>query len=426
MDCECARSLARCPRGGRGRLGAQEPPPSSFFGSEARARSWIQRQQEAGFLPAFVVCWVAPEGHMRGLRGRSRWRMSLPPGSSGDNPYPNTYPDDYPGDYNFTMPDRDSSDMLPYTLTPLHGLALAFYALVFILGVLGNGAVIWVTGVEMKRTVNTVWFLNLAVADLLCCLALPFLAMPLIRDHHWALGSFPCKLLPSLTILNMFASVFVLTAISADRCALVTLPVCPSAGRAWGVWGAAWLLSLLLTAPSFFFRKTRTDVFSPKVTCVLDYAAMPGHQHATEVATAALRFACGFLAPFVVICTCYGLLLARLRDSRWGLSRRPTRVVLPVVVGFFVCWLPYHVVGLVLATHVPGAAPYSLAHAAQPLVLGLAYVNSCLNPLLYVLLARGLRCSLGARLAGALQELEPTASTPSKSTSDRATMEEQV
>ncbi|KYO42671.1 C5a anaphylatoxin chemotactic receptor 1-like [Alligator mississippiensis] len=178
--------------------------------------------------------------------------------------------------------------------------------------------------------------------------------------------------------------------------------------------------------PSFIFRKTRTDVFSPKVTCVLDYAAVPGHQHAAEVATAALRFTCGFLAPFVVICTCYGLLLARLRDSRWGLSRQPTRVVLPVVVGFFVCWLPYHVVGLVLATHVSGAAPYSLAHAAQPLVLGLAYVNSCLNPLLYVLLARGLRCSLGARLAGALQELEPTASTPSKSTSDRATMEEQV
>ncbi|XP_014383299.1 C3a anaphylatoxin chemotactic receptor-like, partial [Alligator sinensis] len=119
-----------------------------------------------------------------------------------------------------------------------------------ILGVLGNGAVIWVTGVEMKRTVNTVWFLNLAVADLLCCLALPFLAMPLIRDHHWALGSFPCKLLPSLTILNMFASVFVLTAISADRCALVTLPIwCQnhrSARLAWAVCGAAWLLSLLL------------------------------------------------------------------------------------------------------------------------------------------------------------------------------------
>ncbi|XP_039586777.1 C5a anaphylatoxin chemotactic receptor 1-like, partial [Passer montanus] len=106
-----------------------------------------------------------------------------------------------------------------------HRLVLALYAAIFLLGVLGNGAVLWVTAAELRRTVNGVWFSHLALADLLSCLALPFLAVPLTTDHHWPLGAAACKVLPSLTVLAMFSSVLLLTAISADRCALVTRPV---------------------------------------------------------------------------------------------------------------------------------------------------------------------------------------------------------
>ncbi|RMC22662.1 hypothetical protein DUI87_00338 [Hirundo rustica rustica] len=50
---------------------------------------------------------------------------------------------------------------------PGHRAVLALYAAVFLLGVAGNGAVLWVTAAELRRTVNGVWFSHLALADLL-------------------------------------------------------------------------------------------------------------------------------------------------------------------------------------------------------------------------------------------------------------------
>ncbi|NXY00242.1 C5AR1 protein, partial [Centropus bengalensis] len=283
-------------------------------------------------------------------------------------------------------------DLDTYEVPPSHRAILALYALIFLLGVLGNGAVIWVTGFELRRTVNGVWFLNLSMADLLCCLALPFLAFPLAQDHHWPLGRFACKVLPSLTILNMFASVLLLTAISADRCALVTRPVWCQNHRSLALarWAcaAAWLLAALLTLPSLIFRTTRSDVFSDKTTCVLDYAAVGRHQRLTEVATAATRFVCGFLVPFVAISACYGLLLARVRSKGFARSRRATKLVLVVIVSFFACWLPYHVVGLILAATQPRSSLFKGAAEADPIVAGVAYINSCINPIIYVVMGQ--------------------------------------
>ncbi|XP_041344002.1 C5a anaphylatoxin chemotactic receptor 1 [Pyrgilauda ruficollis] len=295
-----------------------------------------------------------------------------------------------------------------------HRLVLALYAAIFLLGVLGNGAVLWVTAAELRRTVNGVWFSHLALADLLSCLALPFLALPLTTDHHWPLGAAACKVLPSLTVLAMFSSVLLLTAISADRCALVTRPVWCHNRRtpalATAACAGAWAAAALLTVPSFVFRAVRVDPFSDKATCVLAYGAVRSHQRGTELTVAVVRFLCGFLGPFVVISGCYGRLLSRVRARGLGRSQRATRTVLVVIVSFFVCWLPYHVVGLVLAAGTPGTAAFRGAQAADPAVAGLAYVNGCVNPIIYLVMGRGLgkvRRSWRALLKGVLSD-DPT------------------
>ncbi|XP_032626664.1 C5a anaphylatoxin chemotactic receptor 1 isoform X2 [Chelonoidis abingdonii] len=293
---------------------------------------------------------------------------------------------------NFTAPSFDMLTPQTFQLTPILWVSLVLYSLVFLLGVPGNAAVIWVTGFGMKRTVNTVWFLNLAVADLLCCLALPFLVVPVACGNRWELGDFACKLLPSLTILNMFASVLLLMAISVDRCALVTRPIWCQNHRttrlAWGLSGAAWLLALLMTLPTLIFRTTRTKEFSDKVMCVLEYAQVASYQTTVEVSVATFRFAAGFLVPFVVIATCYGLVLARVYRSRFTRSHKTIKVILVVIIGFFVCWLPYHVVGLIIAAHKPTTRLYKGATESDPLIVGLAYVNSCLNPVIYVIMGQ--------------------------------------
>ncbi|NXO98304.1 C5AR1 protein, partial [Certhia brachydactyla] len=295
-----------------------------------------------------------------------------------------------------------------------HRFVLALYAAIFLLGLLGNVSVLAVTAAELRRTVNAVWFSHLAVADLLTCLALPFLALPLLTDHHWPLGQLACKLLPSLTVLAMFSSVLLLTAISADRYLLVASPVwchnrrTPALANA--ACAAAWLLAAALTAPSLAFRTVRRDSFSSKITCVMSYQAVRQHQRGAELSTALARFLCGFLGPLAVISACYGRLLCRVKARGLGRSQKATRTVLVVVVSFFLCWAPYHAVGLVTAASAPDTAVYRRAHAADPAVAGLAYVNGCVNPGIYLVMGRGLgqvRRSWRALLKGVLSD-DPT------------------
>lgn len=334
--------------------------------------------------------------------------------------------------FNYTWDDYSVYDLDGYEVPPGHHAILALYAFIFLLGVLGNSAVIWVTGFELRRTVNGVWFLNLSVADLLCCLALPFLAFPLARDHHWPLGPFACKLLPSLTILNMFASVLLLTAISADRCALVTRPVWCQNHRtlrlARAACGAAWLLAALLTLPSFVFRTARRDDFSDKTTCVLDYAAVGRHQRLTELVTAVTRFVAGFLVPFVAITVCYGLLLARVHSKGFARSKKAIKLILVVIVSFFVCWLPYHVVGLIVASASPHSPLFKRARDADPVVTGVAYVNSCINPVIYVVMGQDFKDkfwrSWRAVLRGALSD-DPASTLGDSRMKTKSTVDDQ-
>ncbi|XP_058678821.1 C5a anaphylatoxin chemotactic receptor 1-like [Ammospiza caudacuta] len=328
-----------------------------------------------------------------------------------------SYPWDDPwnGTWNDTWRDLYGDlyeDLAAPEVSPGHRLVLALYAAIFVLGVLGNGAVLWATAAsELRRAVNGVWASHLAAADLLGCLALPFLALPLTMDHRWPLGAAACKLLPSLTVLAMFSSVLLLTAVSADRCALVTAPVWCHNRRtpalAHAVCAGAWAAAALLTAPSFAFRAVRRDPVSEKATCVMSYDAVRRHQRGAELAVASARFLCGFLGPFAVISACYGRLLSRVRRRGSGRSGRATRTVLVVVTSFFVCWLPYHVVGMVLAAGTPGTAAFRGAQAADPAVAGLAYVNGCVNPIIYLVMGRGLgkvRRSWRALLKGVLSD----------------------
>ncbi|XP_053548788.1 C3a anaphylatoxin chemotactic receptor [Bombina bombina] len=152
-------------------------------------------------------------------------------------------------------------------------VTMIILAVTFIFGVPGNSLVIWVTSVKMRRTVNTVWFWNLAVADLICCLSLPFSISVEVLHDVWPYGSILCKLLPSIVILNMFASVFTLVTISVDRCLLVVKPVWSQNNRtvqkAWLACVCIWLLSFLMCLPVFLYRETL--LIDETTHCVYNY-----------------------------------------------------------------------------------------------------------------------------------------------------------
>ncbi|XP_006146690.1 C3a anaphylatoxin chemotactic receptor [Tupaia chinensis] len=160
--------------------------------------------------------------------------------------------------------ENNSTDPLSEPLDkPQVILSMVILSLTFVLGLPGNGLVLWVTGLKMQRTVNTVWFLHLTLADFLCCLSLPFSLAHLALQGFWPYGPFFCKLIPSVIVLNMFASVFLLTAISLDRCLLVLKPVwCQnhrSVRTAFAVCGCIWLVAFVMCVPVFMYREMSVE-----------------------------------------------------------------------------------------------------------------------------------------------------------------------
>ncbi|KFU91559.1 Chemokine-like receptor 1, partial [Chaetura pelagica] len=155
-----------------------------------------------------------------------------------------------------TTADEDSSGLQK----SMHCLSMVVYSIACVLGVTGNGLVIWIAGFKMKKTVNSIWFLNLAIADFIFTFFLPLSIAYTALGFHWPFGKLLCKLNSTIAFLNMFASVFLLMVISVDRCVSVAFPVWSHNHRspelAARVALGTWVLALLLSSPYLVFRDT--------------------------------------------------------------------------------------------------------------------------------------------------------------------------
>ncbi|CAI5663358.1 chemokine-like receptor 1 [Oreochromis niloticus] len=274
-------------------------------------------------------------------------------------------------------------------------MSIAVFSLVSVLGVLGNGVVIWVTGFKMNKTVNTVWHLNLAVADFLFAGFLPLNVTSLALGSHWPFGNFMCKLSTTLIFLNMFVSVYILVVISVDRCVSVVWPVWAQNHRnvrkASYVSLCVWILALILNAPYLYFMDTEQES-GDKIICfdtLFDYKIRfqnQFHLHAIVITD----FLLGFAVPFTVIVSCYGVIIHHVRRNHnlASQSSRSFKIIAAIIIVFFMCWAPFHIIALIeLVIFTADTQSKTLLHIIAigiPLSTNLAVLNSCMNPLLYV------------------------------------------
>ncbi|MGH0179273.1 UNVERIFIED_CONTAM: hypothetical protein FKN15_001294 [Acipenser sinensis] len=330
--------------------------------------------------------------------------------------------DDY--EYNYTnytdyLSDYELDTSVSY---PVEVLSMVLYSITFVLGVPGNGIVIWITGLKMKRTVNTTWFLNLAIADFICCLSLPFSVVNIALNYHWPYGNALCKVIPSVIVLNMFASVFILTLVSVDRCTLVTKPVWSQNNRT--VWlanllcGIVWLLAVIMCLPTLIYR----EIWVENNITICNYG---DHEDTVGIERVlhSTRLIFGFFIPFVTITTCYSLITLKVRRSQFSKSSKTLKIILAVIVSFFICWIPYHVIGVLHSFAAPMSDLANTVQILDPLVICLAYINSCLNPLLYVFMGQDfkdkIRTSLRNILESAFSEDVTRSTLHSKARSSR-------
>lgn len=281
----------------------------------------------------------------------------------------------------------------------VRNVAVAIFCVIIVAGALGNGLVIFVTGFRMKKTVNSVWFLNLALADFLFTAFLIFFTISFSLEH-WPFGHFMCKLNTFVTVVNMFASIFLLTVISLDRCLCIWVVVWAQNKRtvrkAQLICAIIWAAAAACSATCAAFRKT--IVWEENVYCVSDKD--------NEWSLAIFRFTAGFLIPFLVIFLCYvaiGIRAGRLQRKR---KKRSRRIIFSVIVAFFLCWLPFHVLQFIrLKCTEKNIHTYcfNIKRIAGPFTLCLAFINSCLNPVLYVFMCDEFQTKLKKSLCFVLE-----------------------
>nr|DBA15828.1 TPA: hypothetical protein GDO54_003288 [Pyxicephalus adspersus] len=167
-----------------------------------------------------------------------------------------------------------------YTLfETLEILYLVVLSVIILLGITGNGLVIWFVLFRMKKMVNFVWFLSLALADFTFCLILS-LTVTERTLGYWPFGTFMCKVNLLALYLNMSASVLQLTVISIDRCISVVFPVWCRNHRtprlAIKVVLAVWIVSFLFNIP--YFINSNVVIFNKFMYCVVDWSLedLPG------------------------------------------------------------------------------------------------------------------------------------------------------
>ncbi|XP_060113681.1 chemerin-like receptor 1 [Heteronotia binoei] len=265
-------------------------------------------------------------------------------------------------------------------------LPMFIYSIAFVLGVIGNGLVIFITGFRMKKTVNAIWFLNLAIADFTFTFFLPLNVVYLALDFHWPFGEAMCKFNSSLAFVNLYSSIYLLMVISIDRCISVLCPVWAQNHRnprcASFVAVGVWILALVLSSPTIHFRKTVQS--KDKIHCYNHFSHDKKQAEVTHRAVIISRFIFAFVIPFQVILICYGAIVLQLRRDRLARSSKPFRVITAVIVAFFVCWLPYHVFSFLEIQVYKDPTLHQALIIGIPLTSSLAFINSCLNPILYV------------------------------------------
>ncbi|XP_076989679.1 fMet-Leu-Phe receptor [Tamandua tetradactyla] len=304
----------------------------------------------------------------------------------------------------------------------------------FVLGVLGNGLVIWVAGFRMTHTVTTISYLNLALADFSFTSILPFIMVWRAMGGHWPFGWFMCKFIFTVADINLFGSVFLIALIALDRCICVLHPVWVQNHRTVGlarrVIIGPWIIALLLTLP-VIIRVTTITSPAGITACTFDFSPWTtDKKEKIKVAITMytirgiIRFIIGFSTPMSIVVICYGLIAFKMRKRGLVKSSRPLRVLTIVVAAFFLCWCPYQVVALISTIEVKERLQGMGTNLATVVNItgALAFFNSCLNPILYVFMGHDFRerliHSLPTSLERALSEdLGQTSDTAASSTS---------
>lgn len=262
----------------------------------------------------------------------------------------------------------------------------AFYSIVFLVGLAGNSSVVAIYAyVKKLKTRTDLYIMNLAIADLLLLLTLPFWAANAM--HGWVLGIFLCKTTSAVYTMTFSVSMQFLAWISMDRYnAIVKLQGQPRASKQCSkTCLLVWIASLLLCIPELIFNTVKT--YHGRSACLPIFPESLGAIFKATVQI--LEMALSFAVPFLLMLVCYSAVARTLIRCPNVKKAQPLKVLAAVVSVFIITQLPYNVVKLwraidIIYHLITDCNMSKTMDMAYQVTKSIALFHTCLNPLLYV------------------------------------------
>lgn len=264
----------------------------------------------------------------------------------------------------------------------------AVYTLVFIVSVPLNliATVLFGCRIHPKKPA-VVYMCNLACADLLLGLLLPFKISYRFNGNSWIYGSFLCRVVTAAFYCNMYCSVLLIMCISVDRFLAVVYPLKSltwrSPGTASAVCIAMWLLALCGVVPLLISEQTLHlsdlnittchDVQDPEIVQFYHVYFFP------------IYSAVFFFIPLILTMGFYVCIIRALAATNVETRSKKTRAMIMTVLVlllFVVCFTPTNII---LLLHYVQLAQESSDRSYQAYLLSLCVgtVSCCLDPLVY-------------------------------------------
>ncbi|XP_019129992.1 probable G-protein coupled receptor 34 isoform X1 [Larimichthys crocea] len=301
------------------------------------------------------------------------------------------------------------------------------YSIIFILGLVGNLVALWVFFcVHSKKNSVRVFLINVAFADLLLVVCLPFRILYHSQGNVWSLGPTVCKVVGTLFYMNMYISVTLLGLISVDR----YLKINRGTGvqyrlqsTRWStilcavIWIVAIALTLVLLMSNNHSQMNRLVTPLIKLIYLLHITVLFKNpnvflasrcfhykqlQNAKWKAYINIFLVVGFWLVFISLVVSYGkiaLKLLRTSHEKPDLPNaqhyaRTAKKSFFILFLFTVCFVPYHMVRVFyIKTQITDSSCFwqGVADKANEVALLFSALNSCLDPIMYFLLSSSVR-----------------------------------
>ncbi|XP_022520830.2 melanin-concentrating hormone receptor 1 [Astyanax mexicanus] len=299
-------------------------------------------------------------------------------------------------DENSSLQYSSSGTVRAETSEPYHNVFMpSIYGVICFVGIIGNCIVIYTivkkTKFRAQQTVPDIFIFSLSIVDLLFLLGMPFLIHQLVGNGSWCFGATMCTVITALDSNSQTVSTYILTVMTLDRYLATVHPIRFNHVRtpcmAVSVVSLVWILSLLSITPVWMYAGLM-PLRDGSVGCAL---LLPNPSTDTYWFTL-YQFVLTFALPLVVICVVFFKILKNMAATVAPLpqrslrvrTRKVTRMAVAICLAFFICWAPYYILQL---AHLGVQRPSFAFLCAYNIAISMGYANSCINPLLYIVLS---------------------------------------